>query len=365
MHLMDDFSLLLREKRRNSGWTQRQLAAEVGTTRNTIYRWEHGDTPTPFFWSRLSSFLGVNMADFVAKLGGTSPQVTTSKSSLPSEASPSPGEAGEISEQTELANTPNDQEQAMLVLGQRPILLVWKEEHLQLDLEQRRLETQEKRLDMHQKWFHLVGDKIAEALKLLDAQEDQTLQKQVTERILFSLEEFQEAHPDEFPIPTFQAIKEVLETIREEQAKLAIQNGTNFSSDDIRQSLKHLDDLSQLGASQLIHLRCVRIHFAAENTTTAERGLIVRQVLLEAFERLRGSSVRTDTALDWQLYNILYYRYFKHHIRHEQVAARLVLSRSVYFRLQREAIEALQNAVLEINAAAQIDSSRADEHPKH
>ncbi len=56
--------------------------------------------------------------------------------------------------------------------------------------------------------------------------------------------------------------------------------------------------------------------------------------------------------LDWRLYNILHYRYFKNHLKNEQIAARLEFtSTRQYFRERNKAITALLNILLEMEAS--------------
>lgn len=78
----------------------------------------------------------------------------------------------------------------------------------------------------------------------------------------------------------------------------------------------------------------------------------MRKVLNEALERMHGTGLRRDTASDWRLYNILYYRYFKHHLKNEQISARLEFtSTRQYFRERIKAIDALFNILLEMENA--------------
>ncbi len=65
-------------------------------------------------------------------------------------------------------------------------------------------------------------------------------------------------------------------------------------------------------------------------------------MLTRAFEHLRGDGIRRDSEADWRHYNILYYRYFKYHLKNEQIAARLGFpSIRQYFREHEKAISAL------------------------
>jgi hypothetical protein len=80
-----------------------------------------------------------------------------------------------------------------------------------------------------------------------------------------------------------------------------------------------------------------------------QKGIAIRDVLKEAHERMRGGGIRTDSGFDWRLYNILYYRYFKHHLRHELISTRLEFtSTRQYFRERGKALEKLLNELLEM-----------------
>ena len=100
-------------------------------------------------------------------------------------------------------------------------------------------------------------------------------------------------------------------------------------------ALDRLNDNRALGDSPLRHLALVtqRLPTDAQTISTAERARIIRELLIEAFERMRGIGSRRDEAPDWKLYNILYYRYFnRNRLKHEQIAARIACSERHYFR---------------------------------
>ena len=91
-------------------------------------------------------------------------------------------------------------------------------------------------------------------------------------------------------------------------------------------------------------------------TSTMVRGMAVREALSEAFEKLRGNGVRSDSASEWRLYNILFYRYFKNHLKNDQISARLGFSSTrQYFRERSKAIEWLFKALMELEALAEQD----------
>jgi hypothetical protein len=124
-----------------------------------------------------------------------------------------------------------------------------------------------------------------------------------------------------------------------------------MTKDDVEDVLDKLDDARSLAESNLRHLKIVSMRVKKEDAASAiERGMAVREALNEAFERLRGLGTRNDSAPEWRSYNILYYRYFKYHLKNEQIAARLFTSARQYFRERNKAIEALHRNLLEMEA---------------
>jgi hypothetical protein len=131
----------------------------------------------------------------------------------------------------------------------------------------------------------------------------------------------------------------------------------------LEELLDHIDDAQALGKSELKHLRIANKNTDRESmTSTMMRGMAVREALSEAFEKLRGNGMRSDSASEWRLYNILFYRYFKNHLKNDQISARLgFTSTRQYFRDRSRAIEALYKELMEMEALAeQNDSDEQD-----
>lgn len=58
------FPLLLMQARLSRGWTQQQLADQLGTTPQTVSRWERGiATPGPYHRGKLSALFGLSLAE--------------------------------------------------------------------------------------------------------------------------------------------------------------------------------------------------------------------------------------------------------------------------------------------------------------
>jgi Novel STAND NTPase 2 len=132
-----------------------------------------------------------------------------------------------------------------------------------------------------------------------------------------------------------------------------------ITADYLEELLDHIDDAQFLGTSELKHLRIANKNPVRENmTSTMVRGMAVREVLSDAFEKLRGNGVRSDAASEWRLYNILFYRYFKNHLKNDQISARLGFSSTrQYFRDRSRSIEALYKALMEMEALAEQEAS--------
>ncbi len=115
-------------------------------------------------------------------------------------------------------------------------------------------------------------------------------------------------------------------------------------------ALKKINDPQALGETNLRLIRAVSQRLSKDTApTVVEKGKVIREVINEARERLRGPGVRTDTDPEWRFYNILYYRYSRRPLKHEHISTRLEFtSQRQYFRERNKAIEALLNILLEM-----------------
>ena len=126
-----------------------------------------------------------------------------------------------------------------------------------------------------------------------------------------------------------------------------------ITPEELEKALDTIDDTRTLGETNLRLMNLVSQRLKNESSPSAvERGMAIRAILQEAFERLRGSLPRSDMEPALQSYNILYYRYFKHHYKNGQIAARIGFSPRQYFRYRTKAIEALLNILLEMEKTA-------------
>ena len=118
---------------------------------------------------------------------------------------------------------------------------------------------------------------------------------------------------------------------------------------DLESILEHLEDANFLGKCILCHFNIVSQRCKNDNAASVvARGVVVRKVLNEALEGMRGSSIRNDTALEWKYYNIIHYCYFKGNLSNVQIAARLSISERQYYREKLKAIGALLQVLLEM-----------------
>lgn len=127
---------------------------------------------------------------------------------------------------------------------------------------------------------------------------------------------------------------------------------------ELRETLKQLDKPGVLGNSMLRHFKLVlaRLEHIEEAPSTFEKGLAVREVLNAALEKMKGSGVRADYDQAWRLYNVLYYTYFKKiNANQEQIAARINVSYRHYHRVKDDAIIALANILLEMEATCNAE----------
>ncbi|MGI6374626.1 MAG: histidine kinase N-terminal 7TM domain-containing protein [Anaerolineae bacterium] len=115
----------------------------------------------------------------------------------------------------------------------------------------------------------------------------------------------------------------------------------------------------KLSKSPLIRMRVVTERMPEHDGVPARA---MRSVLQEAIERLRPDGARSLTASEWTLYNILEMR-FVQGLRIRDIAARLAMSESDYYRKQRVAIEEVADTLAQMERSlAQRDVTAPDEN---
>jgi hypothetical protein len=119
----------------------------------------------------------------------------------------------------------------------------------------------------------------------------------------------------------------------------------------VKSALDHYWGGPKLSESPLLGLRTVRRSLEAGGSPTKA----LQAVLREAIENLRPDDQLEPTAQEWVLYNVLHLRFLQG-LRIREIAARLAMSESDFYRKQRVAIEevARQIALMEEQEAGRI-----------
>lgn len=123
-----------------------------------------------------------------------------------------------------------------------------------------------------------------------------------------------------------------------------------LSEKELEDALDKMNDLAELGETRLQLLKAVAQRLDDDNSPSAiEKGKAIREVLCEAHERMRGTGIQSDTAPDWKLYNVLFYRFFRYHLMNNVISGRLgFTSDRQYYRDRKKAIQILRNILLEM-----------------
>ncbi|RME35843.1 MAG: hypothetical protein D6793_06780 [Thermoflexia bacterium] len=178
-----------------------------------------------------------------------------------------------------------------------------------------------------------------EALLLsLAAQIEVALEDRFIQQTLFSLLERVIPRIDEI-----QRRREMLQEGARALARLADPLETPEFPRWVRDALAHYWGGPKLTQSPLLNLQVVER--AAEEHGGPVNAL--RAVLLQAMERLRPEGGRSMTATEWLLYNILELKFIRGY-RVRDVAMRLAMSESDFYRKQRVAIQELARALAEM-----------------
>jgi hypothetical protein len=116
----------------------------------------------------------------------------------------------------------------------------------------------------------------------------------------------------------------------------------------VKSALDHYWGGPKLSESPLLRLKTVRRMLEDGNSSTKA----LQAVLREAIENLRPDDQLDPTAQEWVLYNVLHLRFLQG-LRIREIAAKLAMSESDFYRKQRVAIEevARQIALMEEQAA--------------
>ena len=127
-----------------------------------------------------------------------------------------------------------------------------------------------------------------------------------------------------------------------------------LSAEDIKDALNNLKNADFLTQCKLGELQAISLQIDTNASAPAtKRGMLVRELLKCAFEQMKPSGLRNDSALEWRLYNILWYHYFKYNLPNHNTMTRLGIgSMRQFYREQDRAIQALLKEVLDLEAQA-------------
>jgi len=124
----------------------------------------------------------------------------------------------------------------------------------------------------------------------------------------------------------------------------------------VHDALAHYWGGPRLTENPLLNLQVVQ-QAAAQHGGNSTKGL--RQVLAEAIERLRPDGERKLTAPEWLLYNILEMKFLRGQ-KVREVAMRLAVSESDFYRKQRIAIENLAQILVEMEQQVQVEEVQTE-----
>jgi hypothetical protein len=115
----------------------------------------------------------------------------------------------------------------------------------------------------------------------------------------------------------------------------------------LKDVLDNIEDNDFLENSRLAEMYYVTLSMKANPQT--KKALLVRELLKAGLERMRAGKVRSDSAPEWRLYNILWYHYFQYHLANARTAARIGIgSMRQFYREQDRAVQALLKEILDL-----------------
>jgi hypothetical protein len=122
----------------------------------------------------------------------------------------------------------------------------------------------------------------------------------------------------------------------------------------IELALRNLSDLAHLGDSELSKLKLVEVSMQPEEVTHLDRGKAVRDLLLNALEKLRPEEgdPKTTPNREWHSYLILHDAYVED-IPNRDIMSRLYISEGTFNRTRRAAVRAVARAVGEMETSLQ------------
>lgn len=141
-----------------------------------------------------------------------------------------------------------------------------------------------------------------------------------------------------------------------ESAKEEMEDGFDLTVKSFVKILDRFGDTKFLGKSEFTALPYIAAQINQQNAVLAvAKGKIVQQIILEALDGLKGEEPRSDNALDWQDYNILY-DIIKRNMRRKTIAIHMGVSERQLYRYQKRAAERLLGVILTMQAGRESDS---------
>lgn len=113
----------------------------------------------------------------------------------------------------------------------------------------------------------------------------------------------------------------------------------------VKEALTHFWGGPKLTQSPLVGLQVVRARMTSQDNIPAKA---LRSVLQEAIERLKPGGERSMTASEWVVYNILELKFVQGR-RIREIAQRLAISESDYYRKQRVAVEQVAETLAQMD----------------
>jgi AAA+ ATPase superfamily predicted ATPase len=131
----------------------------------------------------------------------------------------------------------------------------------------------------------------------------------------------------------------------------------DISAEYLENVLNHLGDTKFLGECEITHLYLFysRLPHSLSHHSVHDKGIIVRHILQDARDKLRPAGEPSDTAPDWQCFNVLNYRFFKFSMKNEALSDLLGISVRQLHRVRHLAIERLKDVLHEMELTAKND----------
>ncbi|MHB9034775.1 MAG: histidine kinase N-terminal 7TM domain-containing protein [Anaerolineae bacterium] len=147
---------------------------------------------------------------------------------------------------------------------------------------------------------------------------------------------------------------------REQPQAAAFEYAPGFGQ-SVKDALVQMWGGPKLSASPLTSLQVVRARLAQHGNVPSKA---IRSILQEAIEKLRPAGERSMTSNEWILYNILDLRFIEGQ-RIRDVAHRLAMSESDFYRKQRVAIDQVAETLMRMEQASLEQASQEKAHDRN